>query len=121
NAVNAVNATTVNGHSAGCLPGTQLFAGACWQSSVSGVTTTAPNAAISCGAQGGMLPEALELIAFAQQKGVALDGGGEWSNDILSFSGPNAYAVATVFPSAVLESSLSTETKKFRCVIPLVT
>ena len=33
NAVNAVNASKVNGYEAGCLPGTELFASACWQTS----------------------------------------------------------------------------------------
>ena len=44
NAVNAVNAQTVNGHSAGCMPGTQLFAGACWQSFTSETAVSAPAA-----------------------------------------------------------------------------
>lgn len=125
NAVNAVNAMTVNGHSAGCLPGTQFFAGACWQSSPSLTAATAPNAAVACASQGGTLPEALQLAAFAQQAGVVLDGGTEWSGDILSYSvGP--YGVATVSPSSVIGSGTVnpagvSETRKYRCVIPLVT
>ncbi len=65
-AVNAVNAQTVNGHSAGCLPGTRLFAGACWQSSPSVASATAPLAASECATQGGTLPDALDLAAFAE-------------------------------------------------------
>ncbi len=121
NAVNAVNAMTVNGHNAGCLPGTQFFAGACWQSFPSATAATAPNAAITCASQGGTLPEALQLAAFAQQAGVVLDGGEEWSGDITSYTAPNAYATATVSAAAVVGSAAVGSTKKYRCVIPLVT
>jgi len=123
-AVNAVNANTVNGHSAGCLPDTQFFAGACWQSKANGVAT-APNAALSCALDGGALPEVLQLAAFAQQPGVNLDSGGEWSSEILSYTAPNAYSVATVSASAVVGSALVngglSDTRKYRCVIQLVT
>ena len=69
NAVNAVDAQTVNGFGAGCGPGTQAFAGACWEASPS-AAVTAPAAAVSCAARGGSLPDALELAAFAGQEGV---------------------------------------------------
>lgn len=121
NAVNAVNANTVNGHGAGCLPGTQAFAGACWQSTPSATAATAPNAAVACASQGGELPEALELAAFAQMGGVNLDGGSEWSSDIPVVSGLNLYAVVTVSPAGSIGSELAASTKKYRCVIPLVT
>jgi hypothetical protein len=121
NSINAVNATTVNGHGAGCLPGTQPFAGACWQSFTGAAAATAPNAAANCAAQGGELPEALELAAFSQQPGVSLDGGGEWSGDIPVVSGTNLYAVVTVSAGGNIDSTLSSSTKKYRCVIPLVT
>jgi hypothetical protein len=125
NAVNAVDAQTVNGHSAGCQPGTQLFAGACWQASPSFAPATAPQAAIECAKQGGTLPTALDLAAFAVQPNVKLDEGGEWSSDIVSFTGKNAYAVATVSPAGVVESGVfnaggSSESFHYRCVIPLV-
>ena len=120
NSVNAINAETVNGHSAGCLPNTRAFAGACWQASPSGSTATAPDAATDCASQGGTLPDALQLAAFAKQSGVNLDGGGEWSGDIPVMSGPDAYAVATVSASAVVDRALFTEKKKYRCVIPLL-
>lgn len=120
-AVNAIDATTVNGHSAGCLPTTQLFAGACWQSSASATAATAPNAALACALQGGALPEALQLAAFAQQPGVTLDAGAEWSSDIPVMSGANAYAVVTVSAAGGLDKALMSETRKYRCVIPLVT
>lgn len=120
NAVNAVNAETVNGHSVGCLPGTRAFAGACWQASQSETAATAPEAAAECASQGGTLPEALQLAAFAEQPGVNLAPGNEWSSDIPVWSGPDIYAVLTVSPNAVVEKELSTEEEKYRCVIPLV-
>ncbi len=120
NAVNAVNAQTVNGHGVGCLPGTQSFAGACWQSSSSETALNAPAAAASCAVQGGTLPEALQLAAFSQQPGVVLDNGDEWSSDLTNMTGPNAYAVVTVSSAGVVDFTTSTNTHKFRCVIPLV-
>jgi hypothetical protein len=121
NAVNAVNASTVNGHSAGCLPGTQQFAGACWQLSSNETALSAPAAAASCATQGGTLPDPLQLATFATEPGVNLDKGNEWTGDITSYTGPNLYSVATVSPSGEIESTGSTNTRKFRCVIPLVT
>ncbi len=121
NAVNAVNATTVNGHEAGCLPGTQPFAGACWQSSASETALNAPAAAASCATQGGTLPEALQLSAFAQQPGVILDKGDEWTGDIPVISGMDVYAVVTVSAAGNVNSAAFSSTHKFRCVIPLLT
>lgn len=120
NAVNAVNATTVNGHEVGCGDTTRLFAGACWQTSAS-LATTAPEAAAACASQGGALPEALQLAAFAQQSGVTLDAGDEWSSDITNVSGENLFGVITVSAGSDISSTLSSVTKKYRCVIPLVT
>jgi hypothetical protein len=121
NAVNAINAQTVNGHSAGCKPGTRLFAGACWQSSPSEAAATAPLAAAECAGQGGTLPDALGLAAFAKQSGVNLHEGEEWSGDIPIVSGPNAYSVVAVSDAGVIDFTLSSEVKHYRCVIPLVT
>jgi hypothetical protein len=120
NAVNAVDAKTVNGHSVGCLPGTQPFAGACWESSASSAID-APTAARKCAARGGALPEALQLAAFAEEPGVNLDSGDEWSSDIPVISGANTYAVTTVSANSVVFRDLSTETHAYRCVIPLLT
>jgi hypothetical protein len=124
NAVNAVNAETVNGHKVGCLPGTQPFAGACWQASPKS-PATAPTAAADCASQGGTLPEALELAAFANVPGVSLDAGNEWSSEIVSFTAENAYAVGTVSSAGAIGSALFnaggvSATKRYRCVIPLV-
>jgi hypothetical protein len=120
NAVNAIDAQTVNGHSAGCLPGTQPFAGACWESSPSS-KATAPLAASKCAARGGTLPEALQLASFAEQPGVNLDAGDEWSSDIPVISGEDAYAVTTVAPDSIVFRDLSTTPHAYRCVIPLLT
>lgn len=121
NAVNAVNAQKVNGHEAGCLPGTQPFAGACWQSFSSDTAISAPVAAASCAVQGGALPEALQLAAFSQQVGVTLDAGDEWSGDITNMTGTDEYAVVTVTAAGEVGFTVSTSAHKFRCVIPLVT
>ncbi|MFL5902126.1 MAG: hypothetical protein ACJ75S_13140 [Solirubrobacterales bacterium] len=121
NAVNAVNATTVNGYEAGCLPGTQPFAGACWQTSASETALNAPAAATSCATQGGTLPEPLQLSAFAQQPGVILDKADEWTGDITSYTAPDLYSVGTVSAAGVVASTSSANTRKFRCVIPLLT
>jgi len=120
NAVDAVDAQTVNGHSVGCLPGTRQFAGACWESSTRNAVD-APTAARKCAADGGALPEALQLAAFAEEPGVNLDPGDEWSSDIPVVSGPNVYAVVTVAASSTVDSDLSTLTHAYRCVIPLLT
>ena len=120
NAVNAVNAQTVNGYGAGCLPGTEQFAGACWQLLASNTAVSAPAAATACAVQGGSLPEALQLAAFAQQPGVTLDNGDEWSSDITSYTAPDLYSVGTVSDSAVIASTASTNTRKYRCVFPIV-
>jgi hypothetical protein len=120
NAVNAVDAKTVNGHSVGCLPGTREFAGACWEASPSSAVN-APTAARKCAARHGALPAALELAAFAEEVGINLDAGDEWSGDIPVISGENSYAVTTVAANSVVFRDLSTNTHAYRCVIPLVT
>lgn len=120
NAVNAINATKINGFSAGCLPTTQLFAGDCWQTSPSGVSMSAPNAAIDCAQKGGTLPGALELAAFSKQPGITLDAGGEWSSDVTNMSGLNVYAVVVVTAAGGVDSASSSNTRQYRCVIPLI-
>jgi hypothetical protein len=119
NAANAENARTVNGYEAGCKTNSQPFAGACWQSTFANTALNAPAAAASCAAQGGELPDALSLAAFAQQ-GVTLATGDEWSGDVTNASGVDTYAVITVSPAGQVSPTASTATKKFRCVFPLV-
>lgn len=121
NAVNAINANTVNGYSAGCLSGTVQFAGACWQSSASETALPATAAATSCAVQGGTLPEALQLATFSQQPGVNLDQGDEWSGDITNMTGLDVFAVVTISAAGNVNFTASTNTRKFRCVIPLLT
>jgi hypothetical protein len=120
NAANAENAKKVNGYEAGCKVGTQPFAGACWQSEASSSALNAPAAAAACASQGGELPDALSLVAFSQQPNVALAEGDEWSGDLTNVSGVDLYAAITVSASSEVSSALSTATKKFRCVIPLL-
>jgi hypothetical protein len=120
NAANAENARTVNGYEAGCKSGTRPFAGACWQTEASGAALNAPAAAAACAAQGGELPEALALVAFSQQPGVALATGGEWASDIPSITTLDSYSVTTVNSTSEVGSAASTATRKFRCVLPLV-
>jgi hypothetical protein len=120
-AVSALTATRVNGHSAGCAPTTRFFAGACWQTASNEAAVTATAAALSCATQGGELPAALPLAAFAQQPGIALAAGDEWTGDITNASGPDAYAVITISPAGQLNFVIPTLSRKYRCVIPLVT
>lgn len=119
-AVSAIDADKVNGHSAGCTPPSRFFAGACWQGTSSEAAVSAPAAALSCATQGGELPSALALAAFSQQPGIALAPGDEWTGDIPVVSSPDQYAVVTVSSSGVVNFALSTATRKYRCVIPLV-
>lgn len=119
NAVNAVDAQSVNGYGAGCRTGTRLFAGACWQTSAHGAVP-APAAARHCASKGGELPGALELAAFAEERGIELAAGDEWSGDVTEVSGLDAYAVVTVSPNSQVFRVLSTDTRAYRCVIPLV-
>lgn len=121
NAVNAITAQTVNGHGAGCLPRTEPFAGACWQTSASETAISAPAAATSCAVQGGTLPEALQLAAYAQSPGVHFDKGDEWTSDIPVMTDENIFAVVTVSENGDFDSASYTSSRHFRCVIPLVT
>jgi hypothetical protein len=120
NAVNAVNAETVNGHSAGCRPGTRPFAGACWQVAFNEAAVSATAAATSCATQGGELPNALALATFSQQPGIELAAGSEWTSDIFSFTDVNEFSLAAIKTNGDITSAGSTATRKYRCVIPLV-
>lgn len=120
NAANAVNAQNLNGYHAGCDQGTRLFAGACWQVASSPSALTPAAAGSACANEGGDLPDPLLLAAFSQQPGITLASGDEWTNNVTSVSGPNLYAVAWVSPSGTIGSELASETKKFRCVLPLL-
>ncbi len=119
-AATAENADRINGFEAGCESGTLLFAGACWQTLASATAMTPASAASSCANQGGELPDPLLLAAFSHVPGVGIAAGEEWTGVITNVSGPDLYAVVTVSSSGAVSSEVSTKTKKFRCVLPLV-
>lgn len=119
-ATNAENAKTINGFEAGCLPGTRLFAGACWQTATNSTAMTPAGAAAACASEGGELPDPLLLAAFSQQPGITIASGDEWTGAVTNVSGSDLYAVVTVAPSGAISSEVATKTKKYRCVIPLV-
>ncbi len=116
----AAEAGRVNGHVAGCTAGHRPFAGACWEEESSATAMTATAAAAACAERGGELPPALALTAFAGQPNVGVDAEGEWTGEITQYSAKNAYSLATVNPSGEVVAALSTLTRHFRCVIPLV-
>ncbi len=119
NAVNAVNASKVNGYEAGCIPDTEYFAGECWQTSAAGTAVPAPAAAQSCAAQGGQLPEALQLAAYSQQ--ATLDSGDEWSSDITSFTAPECLRRCHCFACRSCRIiRYRRHPEKYRCVFPLL-
>jgi hypothetical protein len=120
NAANAVDAQTVNGYHAGCLPGTRLFAGACWQTAPNTSALTPAAAASACANEGGELPDPLLLAAFSQQPSITLATGDEWTRDLTNLSGPNSYAVVSVSAAGEINFAAFNVTKKFRCVIPLL-
>lgn len=119
-AATAENADRVNGYEAGCKSDTMLFGGACWQTAASSTALTPANAAAACANEGGELPDPLLLAAFSQQPGITIAAGDEWTGDIPIVSGPDVYAVVTVSSSGSISSSPATNTKKFRCVLPLL-
>jgi hypothetical protein len=120
NAANAQNAQRINGYEAGCRPGTVLFAGACWQTKPNETTMTPTNAAAACANEGGELPDPLLLAAFAQQPAISIATGDEWTSGVTNVSGPNSYAVVTVLTTGELSFAPFNTTKRFRCVLPLV-
>jgi hypothetical protein len=119
-ALSAETAKKVNGYEAGCDSSTRPFAGACWQTLASEAALNAPAAALACASQGGELPDALALIAFSQQPGIALANGDEWTGEIPVVTSEDVYSVVTVTTSAIVKTASSTATRKFRCVLPLV-
>lgn len=116
----AENAKTLDGYEAGCKPGTRLFAGACWQNTTNGPAVSPTSAAASCASQGGELPNALALAAFAKEPGITIATPEEWTSDISTVSGEDVYAVATVEASGTVNASSDNSTAKFRCVVPLL-
>ena len=120
NAVNAVDADTVNGHGAGCLAGTGPSPAPAGRARRARRRSTAPVAAAACAAQGGTLPEALQLAAFAQQPDIELDGD-EWSSDITNCLWSERLRRGHGFADRRSRTSRSsTNTRHYRCVIPIV-
>jgi hypothetical protein len=119
-AQSAGDAASLNGHVAACGSGTRAFAGACWQLSFSETAATAPGAAEACASQGGELPSALALAALAKQSGIVIASEGEWTGDIAEVSTPDGYGVAYVTNTGQIYRASSTLTKKYRCVLPLL-
>jgi hypothetical protein len=119
-AASAEDAKRVNGYEAGCGTGTRPFAGACWEVDSGETARTAPEAAAACASRGGELPEALPLAAFSKQPGIGLAPEDEWTGDVSSYTDVNSYSVVTVSSTGQIKSTGSTNTKRFRCVLPLV-
>ena len=115
----AAEATTVNGHSVGCAQGRREFAGACWDMQPSTNAVTAIEAAVACGAEGGELPQALALLALAQQPGVRLAPEGEWISQA-SWVGGATYEVGILIDPGLVNDALPNDPHQYRCVIPLL-
>lgn len=120
NAGTAQNAKTLDGYEAGCKPGTRLFAGACWQNTTNGPAVSPTAAAASCASQGGELPSALALAAFAKEPGITIATPEEWTSDLTNLSGEDSYSVVTVLAAGQIDFAGVNSTAKFRCVIPLL-
>ena len=114
---NAANATTVNGHTAECKSGTQLFAGSCWDSKPRPAATQ-PAAAAACTGLDGTLPSAADLAAFS--KVATLSAGDEWTDEINTVTAENVYTVITVSPGGNINLDAPSDTKEYHCVLPLV-
>ena len=116
-AASAANATTVNGHSAECKAGTQPFAGSCWESAPRPAATQ-PAAAAACTGLGGTLPSASDLVSFS--KVATLSAGDEWTEEIDTVTAENVFTVITVSPEGKVNLDAPSDTKQYRCVVPLV-
>lgn len=116
-ATSAVNATTVNGHTAECKVGTRPFAGSCWESAARPAVTQ-PAAAAICTDIGGTLPSASDLVSFSNI--ATLSAGDEWTDEINTVTAENVFTVITVSPEGKINIDAPSDTKEFRCVVPLV-
>jgi hypothetical protein len=116
----AVDATTINGRAVGCREAAREFAGACWDLRPSATAVTAPEAAVACAGAGGELPDALIFGGFAEQPGISIAVGGEWTNQIGNLGAPGVVSVATVETNGSIVGADSKEARRFRCVTPLV-
>jgi hypothetical protein len=119
NAKNADNATTVNNKVAKCESSQTAFAGACWDTAARAATTWTAAAAV-CTSAGGSLPDTADLQAFALTSGVTLANTDEWASDINQVTALNTYTVVTVSKTGGINLDAPTDSKQYRCVIPLV-
>jgi hypothetical protein len=100
-----------------CPTGTILFAGGCFETTARAVTDwyTASN---TCGAAGGRLPLATELMGVRSQPGIDLgsNGGstGNWAGDMVANSGD------TIDDTGAMSVSLpaNVTSRPYRCVLP---
>jgi hypothetical protein len=115
----ANEAARINGHAAGCTANRAFYAGACWELQTSGPAPAA-QAAVVCADRGGELPALVALVAFGRQPDTQLATAGEWSRELAIYSGENLYAFATVNRTGEVLAASHTESRPFRCVIPLV-
>jgi hypothetical protein len=116
----AADATTINGHAVGCAQGRREWAGACWDVKPSEAAVTLDEAVAACGAEGGELPNALSFTVFADQPGVSIDVGGEWTNQVGTIGAVDAFAVVIVYPGGRVYSASPAEHLHFRCVTPFL-
>lgn len=116
-AVNALEAVRVDGHVAGCPPGTQPFLGGCWESAPRAAATAAV-ASETCANAGGALPHPFELVAFSHR--ATLGGTEEWTDEINTVTAPGTYTVITVSKTGEIGETNAIDTKEYRCVLPLL-
>ena len=115
----AADATTINGRSVGCPSGKREFAGACWDLAASPAALGAFEAAAVCAAEGGELPQAVELVAFSKEPGVQLASGSEWTNQV-TVLGEGSFTVVVTDGSGAYGLRKAGEPQPFRCVMPLL-
>jgi hypothetical protein len=116
----ATDATTINGHSVGCPPGRRQYAGACWDVQASVAAVNAYEAAGSCAARGGELPNLLSLVLFDQLPGVGFPTDGEWTSSG-QLVGIDSWALGVIEGGVHQNVRQAITLNHFRCVTPLVT
>jgi hypothetical protein len=119
-AQSAGDAASLNGHVAACAAGTRPFAGACWQATFTETAASAAEAAVECAKQGGELPAAFALAAFAKQPGVAIASEGEWTGELGTVGGPDSYSVVIINGAGEIDDPPIGGPRKYRCVFPLL-
>ena len=116
--LDAVNAEKIMNRTVDCPNGTQIFLSACWENSPRPAATVA-EASKTCGSAGGTLPGPFELVSFASHSPLT-SSTDEWTDQINTVSGPNNYTMVTVSKAGVINETASSDTKEYRCVIPML-